>query len=83
MTPEKLEVMHRDEVGYSVRYVEAVEAFRKNTYDAGWHRGWAAGFASAAIVSLVVVFIVLVFDSFDKSISQPVKNEIPKRTTGK
>ena len=49
------------------------------TYDAGWHRGFAAGFSCAAVVALAVVFVLLAFDTFDKPISQPpmkgTKNE--------
>ena len=53
------------------------------TYDAGWHRGFAAGFSCAAVVSLAVVFVLLAFDTFDKPISQPVKSDASKRPTGK
>ena len=53
------------------------------TYDAGWHRGFAAGVACAAVVALAVVFVLLAFDTFDKPIPQPVKSDAPKRPTGK
>ena len=53
------------------------------SYEAGWHRGWAAGFATASVVALVAIFVLLAFDSFGKSNPQPVKNEPPKRATGK
>ena len=40
------------------------------TYDAGWHRGFAAGVACAFVVALAVVFVLLAFDTFDKPIPQ-------------
>jgi hypothetical protein len=51
------------------------------TYDAGWRRGFAVGFACAAVVALATVFCLLAFGSFDKSF--PVKNDASKRQTGK
>ena len=53
------------------------------TYDAGWHRGFAAGFSCAAVVSLAVVFVLLAFDTFDKPIQTTVKSNAPQRQTGK
>ena len=38
------------------------------TYDAGWHRGFAAGFACAAVVAMGCIFVLLAFDTFDKPI---------------
>ena len=48
-----------------------------------WHRGFAAGIACASVVSLVVVFCLLAFDTFDKPIQTTVKSDAPKRQTGK
>ena len=55
----------------------------EQVHSTGWHRGFAAGFASAAVVSLVTVFCLLAFDTFDKPASQPVKSNAPQRQTGK
>lgn len=38
------------------------------TYDAGWHRGFAAGFACAAVVALATVFCMLAYGTFDKPV---------------
>jgi len=62
---------------------DSVEEYRAHVYQDGWHRGWAAGFATASVVSLGVVFVLLAFDTFDKPISQPVKSDASKRPTGK
>jgi hypothetical protein len=53
------------------------------TYEAGWHRGFAAGFACAAVVALATVFCLLAYGTFDKPAPQPVKSDAPKRPTGK
>ena len=45
------------------------------TYQAGWHRGFAAGFACAAVVSLGVVFVLLAFDTFDKPVQTTQVNK--------
>jgi hypothetical protein len=57
--------------------------FYAHAYSTGWHRGWAAGFACAAVAALVAVFFFFALDTFNKPDQTQVKNESPKRTTGK
>lgn len=52
------------------------------TYNAGWHRGFAAGFACAAVVALATVFCMLAYGTFDKPVAQTVKSDV-KRSVGK
>jgi hypothetical protein len=58
---------------------DSVEEYRAHVYQDGWHRGYAAGFACAAIAALVAIFVLLAYGAFDKPISQPqmkgTKNE--------
>lgn len=45
------------------------------TYNAGWHRGFAAGFACAAVVALVTVFCMLAYGTFDKPVQTQIKGK--------
>ena len=62
---------------------DLVEDYRAHVYQDAWHRGFAAGCASASVVALVVVFCLLAYGTFDKPSTQPVKSDAPKRQTGK
>jgi len=55
----------------------------EQAHSAGWHRGFAAGFACAAVVALATVFCLLAYGTFDKPAPQPVKSDASKRPTGK
>ena len=75
--------VHRDMEGGMKFQHDSVEEYRAHVYQDGWHRGFAAGIACASVVSLVVVFVLLAFGTFDKPAPQPVKSDAPKRQTGK
>jgi hypothetical protein len=55
----------------------------EQAHSTGWHRGFAAGFACAAVVALATVFCLLAYGTFDKPAPQPVKSDASKRPTGK
>ena len=62
---------------------DSVEEYRAHVYEDGWHRGFAAGFACAAVVALGVVFVLLAYGTFDKPVQTTVKSDASKRPTGK
>ena len=53
MTPDRIAQIYADETGFDINQEPAaLEDFAKKMYNVGWHRGWAAGFACAAMTSL-------------------------------
>jgi hypothetical protein len=75
--------VHRDMEGSMKFQPDSVEEYRAHVYQDGWHRGFAAGFACAAVVALGVVFCLLAYGTFDKPVQTTVKSDAPKRQTGK
>ena len=47
---------------------DSVEDYRAHVYQDAWHRGFAAGFACAAVVALATVFCMLAYGTFDKPV---------------
>lgn len=47
---------------------DPVESYHDHAYQNGWHRGYAAGFATAAFVAMGCIFVLLAFDTFDKPV---------------
>ena len=58
--------------------INSVDEYEQ-AHSTGWHRGFAAGFACAAVVAVATVFCLLAYGTFDKPIPQPqmkgTKNE--------
>jgi len=47
---------------------DPVKAYHDHAYQNGWHRGFAAGFTTAAVVAMCCIFVLLAFDTFDKPV---------------